>query len=40
MHNIVKVLCVAVASMLGLTAAQAQNAPLKMTLVRSTFGQQ
>src|SRR4026207_2509436 len=35
MHNIVKVLCVAAASMLGLTSAQAQNAPLKMTL----FGQ-
>jgi len=35
MHNIVKVLCVAAASTLGLAAAQAQNAPLKMTL----FGQ-
>ena len=35
MHNIVKVLSVAAASMLGLATAQAQNAPLKMTL----FGQ-
>ena len=35
MHNIVKLLCVTAASMLGLTAAQAQNAPLKLTL----FGQ-
>src|SRR5690242_5483843 len=35
MHNIVKVLCIAAASVLGLAAAQAQNAPLKMTL----FGQ-
>jgi len=35
MHNIVKVLSVAAASMLGFATAQAQNAPLKMTL----FGQ-
>ena len=35
MHNIVKLLCVTAASMLGLTAAQAQNVPLKLTL----FGQ-
>ena len=35
MHNIVKLFCVAAASALGVTAAQAQNAPLKMTL----FGQ-
>src|SRR4029079_19678449 len=35
MHNIVKLFCVAAASVLGLAAAQAQNAPLKMTL----FGQ-
>ena len=35
MHNIVKLLCVTAVSMLGLTAAQAQNAPLKLTL----FGQ-
>src|SRR6478736_5502629 len=35
MHNIVKVFCVAAASALGLTAAHAQNTPLKMTL----FGQ-
>jgi ABC-type nitrate/sulfonate/bicarbonate transport system substrate-binding protein len=35
MHNIVKLLCVTAASTLGLTAAQGQNAPLKLTL----FGQ-
>src|SRR6185312_7968115 len=35
MHNIVKLLCATAVSMLGLTAAQAQNAPLKLTL----FGQ-
>ncbi|MGB8044580.1 MAG: ABC transporter substrate-binding protein, partial [Pseudolabrys sp.] len=35
MHNITKVLCLAVVLMFGLTASKAQNAPLKMTL----FGQ-
>jgi ABC-type nitrate/sulfonate/bicarbonate transport system substrate-binding protein len=35
MHNIVKLLCVTAAFMLGLTTAQGQNAPLKLTL----FGQ-
>lgn len=35
MHNILKILCVAVASTLDLTVAHAQHAPLKMTL----FGQ-
>src|SRR5215467_641737 len=35
MYNIVKHLCVTAAFILGLTAAQAQNAPLKLTL----FGQ-
>ena len=35
MHNITKVFCLAVVLMFGLTASQAQNQPLKMTL----FGQ-
>ena len=35
MHNIVKLLCLTAAFIFGLTAAPAQNAPLKLTL----FGQ-
>ena len=40
MHNITKVLCLAVVLMFGLTASQAQNAAVENDFVRSALGQQ